>query len=134
MRTEKLRRFVDVQRQLQRAAEWRLHDLRQEEHRLQQAQEDVFAVLNRGDELSIGLAPALTRKLARLASDVETAADAGARQVYIVLQQASRLKHAERIERTLASEEDRAREKMVLGDILDVIVGGRNHPGGAIVR
>ena len=127
---EKLRRFVDVQRQLQRAAEWTLHDLRQEEHRLREAQQDVFAVLNRGDELSMGLAPALTRRLARLASDVETAAAAGARQVDIVLQQASRLKHAERLERTLGAEEERAREKMVLGDLLDVVVGGR----GAIVR
>jgi hypothetical protein len=126
---EKMRRFVDVQRQLQRAAEWTLHDLRQEEHRLQQAQQDVLEVLNRDDELSTGLAPALTRRLSRLATDVETAAAAGARQVDVVLQQASRLKHAERLERRLGSEEDRAREKLVLGDLLDVIVGG-----GAIVR
>jgi hypothetical protein len=126
---EKMRRFVDVQRQLQRAAEWTLHDLRQEEGRLQQAQQDVLAAISRDDELSIGLAPALTRRLARLATDAETAAAAGARQVDVVLQQASRLKHAERLERRLGSEEDRAREKLVLGDLLDVIVGG-----GAIVR
>lgn len=130
MRTEKMRRFVDVQRQLQRAAERTLHDLRQEEHRLQQAQQEVICVLNRDDELSIGLAPALTRRLARLGSDVEAAAAAGARQVDIVLQQASRLKHAERLERRLDAEENKAREKTVLGDLVDVILGGR----GAIVR
>jgi uncharacterized membrane protein YheB (UPF0754 family) len=129
MRTEKVRRFVDVQRQLQRAAERTLNDLRQEEYRLHQAQQDVFEALNGEDELSIGLAPALTRRLARLVTDAQAAAAAGDRQVDIVLQQASRLKHAERLERTLASEEDRAREKIALGDLLDVILGG---PGATV--
>lgn len=130
MRMEKVRRFVDVQRQLQRAAEWALHDLRQEEYRLHQEQQDVFAALNRGDELSISLAPALTRRLGRLANDADATAAAGERQVEIVLQHAGRLKHAERIERRIGQEEDRAREKIALGDLLDVIVGGRE----AIVR
>jgi hypothetical protein len=130
MRLDKMRRFVDVQRQLQRAAEWTLHDLRQEEHRLHQAQQDVFAALNREDDASISLAPALARRLARLATDAEAAAAAGARQVDVVLQQAGRLKHAERLEQTRDREEDRAREVRGLSDLLDVIVGGR----AAIVR
>jgi hypothetical protein len=130
----KVRRFADIQRQLQRAAEWTLNDLRQEEHRLREAQQEVFAFLDRDDELSIGLASTLTRRLARLASEVEAAAAAGARQVDVVLQQASRLKHAERLERTLGAEEEKAREKMALGDLLDVVAGGRRHSDGAIVR
>lgn len=131
---EKMRRFVDVQRQLQRAAECALNDLRQEEYRLQHEQQDVVAALNRDAALSMGLAPALTRRLARLAAETQAAAAAGERQVELVLQQARRLKHAERIERTLGAEEDRAREKVVLGDLLDAIVGCRDHPGGAILR
>lgn len=128
MRMEKVRRFVDVQRQLQRAEEWALNEMRQEEHRLQTAQQEVFAALNRGDQL--GLAPALTRRLARLATDADAAAAAGARQVDVVLQHASRLKHAERLERKVSAEEEKVREKIALGDLLDVIVGGRR----AIVR
>ncbi len=122
---EKMRRFVDVQRQLQRAAEWELNDLRQEEHRLQRAQQEVFAALNRDDALSIWLAPALTRQLGRLAADVDAAVAAGEQQVEVVLRQAGRLKHAERIESALAAEDDRTREKNALGDIVDVIVGRR---------
>jgi uncharacterized membrane protein YheB (UPF0754 family) len=128
MRMEKVRRFVDVQRQLQRAEEWALNEMRQEEHRLQRAQQEVFAALNREDQL--GLAPALIRRLARLATDADAAAAAGARQVDVVLQHASRLKHAERLERKVSAEEEKAREKIALGDLLDVIVGGRR----AIVR
>ena len=130
MRMGKVRRFVDVQRQLQRAAEWELHDLRQEEHRLAQAQQEVVAALNRDDELTFALAPALTRRLARLATDAETAAAAGKRQVDVVLQHAGRLKHAERVERALGREEERTREKNGLSDVLDVLIGSPR----AIVR
>lgn len=123
MRMEKVRRFVDVQRQLQRAAEWELADLRQEEHRLQLAQQEVFAALNRDDALSMWFAPALTRQLGRLAADAGAAAAAGERQVEEVLRQAGRRKHAERIERALATEDNRTREKNGLSDVVDVIVG-----------
>ena len=130
MRMDKVRRFVDVQRQLQRAAELELRELRDEEHRLLQAQQDVLAAMNRGDELSLSLAPALTRTLGRLTTDAGTAAAAGDRQVEVVLQRASRLKHAERLERRIASDEDRAREKKALGDLLDVVVGAAGQSPG----
>jgi hypothetical protein len=130
MRMDKVRRFADVQRQLQRAAEWELNDLRQEQHRLQQAQQELVTALNRDDPLSRWLAPSLSRKLTRLAADTEEAAAAGRRQVDVVLQHAGRLKHAERVERSLEREEQRTREKNALSDTLDVIIGGPR----AIVR
>lgn len=120
-----MRRFVDVQRQLQRAAEWALHDLRQEEHRLQSAQQEVFVALGRDDGLTRSLAPALTRQLGRLAADAAAAAAAGEQQADVVLQQAGRLKHAERIQRGLDCEEGRTREKNGLADVLDAILGSR---------
>ena len=120
---DKVRRFADVQRQLQRAAEWTLHDLRQEQHRLQVAQQEVVEALNREDELSLWLAPSLTRQLTRLATAAEAATAAGDRQVDVVLQHAGRLKHAERIDRALGREEERTREKNGLGDVLDATVG-----------
>ena len=127
---DKVRRFVDIQRQMQRAAEWALHDLRQEEHRLQMAQQEAVAALNGENELNIWLAPALTRRLGRLATEAEAAAAAGEQQVDVVLRQAGRLKHAERLQRALDREDERAREKTGLSDVVDAIVGRR----GAIVR
>jgi hypothetical protein len=122
---DKVRRFVDVQRQMQRAAEWTLNDLRQEQHRLQQAQQEVVAAMSGEDELSIWLAPTLTRRLARLATDAEAAAMAGESQTDVVLQHSGRLKHAERLKRALGREQDRAREQTGLSDVLDVMIGGR---------
>lgn len=115
---------MDVQRQLQRAEEWALHDLRQEKHRLQQAQETIFAALNGDTKLGGRLAPALARQLTRLAADTESVSAAGDRQADVVFRHAARLKQAERLERELAREERRTREKQELGDLLDVVAVG----------
>jgi hypothetical protein len=123
MRVAKVRRFLDVQRQLQRAAERELHDLRREQQQLQIAQEEVLVALSREDELTRRMAPALTRRLARLAADAETAASAGERQVAVVLQQAGRLKHAERLEHVLGCAEKRKQNEHDLADVLDVVLG-----------
>ena len=124
MRVEKVRRFLDVQKQIQRAAEWTLHELRQEQHRLQEAQQDLVAALGREDALSIWLAPAVTRQLGRLAADETTVAAAGEQQKDLVLEQTGRLKHAERLERTLDAERGRERERAVLEDVIDLTLAG----------
>jgi hypothetical protein len=125
MRVAKVRRFVDVQRQLQRAAERELHDLREEQRNLQSAQEEVLVALGREDELSRSVAPALTRRLGRLAADAEATASAGERQVGVVLQLAGRLKHAERLQQALGCAEKRRIEGVDLANVLDVILAGR---------
>ncbi len=123
MRVAKLRRVVDVQRQIQKSAEWTLHDLRQERLRLQQAQQDIVEALNRDDPLNIWLAPALTRQLDRLSVEEQGVAAAGEQQTNVVLEQTGRLKQAERLERTLGTERERAQERTALSDVIDAVVG-----------
>lgn len=123
MRVEKVRRFLDVQKQIQRSAEWTLHELRQEQHRLQQAQQELVTALNREDPLNMWLAPALTRQLGRLAAEEHGVAAAGKQQTDFVLEQTGRLKQAERLERALGTERERVREKTVLSEVIDVVVG-----------
>jgi hypothetical protein len=123
MRVDKVRRFVDVQKQIQKAAEWTLHDLRQERHRLQQAQEDVVEAMNREDPLNMWLAPALTRQLGRLTAEEISVAAAGEQQTNVVLEQTGRLRQAERLEHALGTERARAHEKTALSEVIDVVVG-----------
>ena len=130
MKMEKVRRFVDVQRQMQRAEEWALHSLRREQHSLQQAQQRIFEAFNStGDELSASLAPSLARQLSRLAADEESISAAGERQADVVLRHAARLKQAELLERKLRAEERRRREKNELGDLIDRWMGA---PGARV--
>ncbi len=123
MRVDKVRRFLDVQKQIQKSAEWALHELRQERYRLQQAQEDVLAALNREDPLAMWLAPALTRQLGRLTAEENSVAAAGQQQTDVVLEQTGRLKQAERLERALGVEHAREQEKTALADVIDGAVG-----------
>lgn len=123
MRIEKVRRFLDVQKQIQRAAERTLHELRQERQRLQQAQADVVEALNREDPLNMWLAPALTRQLGRLSAEEHGVAVAGEQQTDVVLEQTGRLRQAERLERALGTERARAHERSALSDVIDVVVG-----------
>jgi hypothetical protein len=123
MRVDKVRRFLDVQKQIQKAAEWTLHELRHERQRLQQAQEDVVAALNRDDPLNIWLAPAYTRQLGRLTADENSVAAAGRQQSDVVIEQTGRLKQAERLERTLGTERAREQERTALADVIDIVVG-----------
>lgn len=129
MRVDKVRRFLDVQKQIQRSAEWELHELRHEQHRLQQAQHEVVTALSREDPLNMWLAPALTRQLVRLAAEHHGVAAAEERQTGLVLEQTGRLRQAERLERALGTEHARAREKTMLSDVIDVVVGTGSSSG-----
>lgn len=124
MRAENFRRVLDIQKQLQRAAEWRLHKLREEEHRLELAQQDLVAALSREDKLSMWLAPTMTRRLGSLAAEADNVAAAGERQAELVLEQTGRLKLAERLERALGKEQERAQEKSSLTDLVDLVLAG----------
>lgn len=123
MRVDKVRRFLDVQKQMQRSAEWALHELRHEQHRLQQAQAEVVTALSREAPLDMWLAPALTRQLVRLAAEQHGVAAAEERQTDVVLEQTGRLRQAERLERALGTEQARTRERTLLSDVIDVAVG-----------
>lgn len=123
-RADRICRIVGVQRQMQRAAEWALNDLRRQEHRLQAAQHEVVAALARDDGLLVGMAPALSRRLCGLASQADALAAAGDRQAEFVLEQTGRLKQAERLERAVGGELERAGERSGLEDLVDLIAGG----------
>jgi hypothetical protein len=129
MRVDKVRRFLDVQKQMQRSAEWALHELRHEQHRLQQAQQEMITALSREDPLNMWLAPALMRQLVRLAAEENGVAAAEERQMDIVLEQTGRLRQAERLERALGTEHARAREKIVLSDVIEVVAGTSSGTG-----
>lgn len=123
-RANKVRRIVGVQRQMQRAAEWALHDLRRQEHGLRVSQHEVLAALARDGALFIALAPALSRRLSGIASRADALEAAGDRQTELLLEQTGRLRQAERLERTVGSEIERTGERTGLEDLVDLIAGG----------
>lgn len=124
MRVDRVRRFVEIQKQLQRAAEWQLRDLRHQEHRLHAAQQDVLEALNGDDPLHSRLAPTLARQLGRLAAKAESLVPVADQQAVVVIDRTLRLEQSERRRRAIEVAQDRASESRSLGDLIDLIAGG----------
>ena len=123
-RAGRIRRIVGVRRQMQRAAEWTLHDLRRREQGLRLSQHEVLSAFGRDDALLAALAPVLSRRLSSLAAQADALAAAGDRKAEHVLEETGRLRHAERLERAVAGEVERASHRSDLEDLVDVLAGG----------
>lgn len=129
MRLKSVRRISHVQRQLQRVAEWKLQELRQQEDELRVAQQQVIGALNEETGLHGQFVHAMARHLTQLAVQSDSLAASRKRQDALVREQTGRLKQAERMENAVAREDARTREKEALSDLIDMIAG---HPGTSL--
>lgn len=114
---ERFRRIFSVQRQLQRAAEWALHDLRQQEDVLHSTEQKTLAALASDNALLLGLAPALTAQLSNLKAQSDQLHLARDHQADLVMEQTRRVKQAERVERRLMSKADKMQESARLEEL-----------------
>lgn len=116
-RAAKLERLARVQTQLQRAAEWALHDLRRELDVLQQRERVILDALARDSALLLGLAPALTERLSELKAHSDRVQRACEDQVDLVMEQTRRRTLIEKMELDLAGKVERAAESARLEEI-----------------
>lgn len=123
MRLQTVRRIVEVQRQLHRAAEWKLGELRQQEADLAQAQQEVIGALNGDASLHGRFVHAMARQLGRLAAQSDAVTESRDRQAEVLREQTGRLKQAERMQQALGREEARAGERESLDALADLLAG-----------
>jgi len=116
-RAAKLERLARVQTQLQRAAEWALHDLRRELDALQQRERAILDALARDNALLLGLAPALTARLSELKTHSDRVQRACEDQADRVMEQTRRRTLIERMELDLVRKIARAAENARLEEI-----------------
>lgn len=130
-RMDRIRRIVGVQNQLQRAAEWALQDLNREAEALREREESILDALGRDNALLLGLAPALTERLSELKARSDGVQAAREQQTDLVIEQAGRRAQAEKIERDLLSQLERAHENARLEEISG---GGAAHARQSTAR
>lgn len=123
-RSDRIRRVVSAQRELQRAAEWALHDLRRQEAAVRTARQEIVTALARDDNLLVGLAPALSRRLDRLAARADELALARRHQAEVLRERTGRLRQAERLGRAAEVAVARSDEKSGLEELVDTIMAG----------
>lgn len=114
---KKLRRIIRVQDQLQRAAEWALHDLRREAAALEARQASILDALGRDNALLLGLAPALTARLSELRSHSDKMEGAREHQTDLVIEQRRRRMQAEKMEQHLLRKLRRAEDNAQFEEI-----------------
>jgi len=124
-KAKKLRRLIRVQDQLQRAAEWALHDLRRETAALEARQASILDALGRDNALLLGLAPALTERLSELKRHSDKVQTAREHQTELVMEQRRCRIQAEKMEHRLHTKLKRTEENASLEEIS----GGARIPG-----
>ena len=110
-RLKSMRRIVEVQRDLRRAAEWRRAELERRLAALQEGERELVRFLSGENAFSGLFAASLAGRLRSLAAEVEEAKRALAAQAEVVLCEAGREKRAERLAATLRREERRGEER-----------------------
>jgi hypothetical protein len=114
-----VKRVVQVQRQLQSRAEWKLSRLEAEERALEQAARDVLNALNGEDSLHGLFVPAMAGRLRSIARETERVGCEKERQAELLTEQTGKVKRAERMAETLAREALRAGETKQLDELID---------------
>ena len=129
-RLRKIRRIQRVQEDLHRLAEWRLATLAREERVLAERQEALIASLNDEDELHGLFVEAMARRLKALAGEAERVHAAHEVQADRVLDEARRLKRAERMGDDAAAAHRRGTEKRDLQTLIETLAvrGDRGRP------
>jgi hypothetical protein len=110
-RLTSMRRIVEVQRDLRRAAEWRRAELERRLAALQEGERELVRFLSGENAFSGLFAASLAGRLRSLAAEIEEAKRALAAQAEVVLREAGREKRAERLAATLRREERRGEER-----------------------
>jgi uncharacterized coiled-coil protein SlyX len=123
-RLRKARRIMAVQAQLHRLAEWRLAALVREEGELDASQQQLIGTLNEDAALHGLFVDAMARRLRALARETDRVKAAQEEQSRRLLEEAMRLKRAERMADRIGKEERRAGEKRDLQRLLEGIVKG----------
>jgi len=127
-RLRKIRRIQRVQEDLHRLAEWRLSVLAREERVLAERQEALIASLNEDDVLHGLFVEAMARRLKTLAGEAERLRAAQEVQTERVLDEARRLKRAERMGDRAAADHRRGSEKRDLAALIEALAA-RPEPG-----
>jgi hypothetical protein len=118
-RLRSIGRIAGVQRELQRAAEWKLAAIEQREAALRQTEADLIRFLGQ-DHAFAGLFPAaMAGRLRSLAREIAQAAQARKAQAATVLRETGRTRRAERLLARITAGERREAEKRELLDIID---------------
>lgn len=120
-RLRKIRRIQRVQEDLHRLAEWRLAVLAREERALAERQEALIASLNEDDVLHGLFVEAMARRLKSLAGEAERLRAAQEAQTERVLDEARRLKRAERMGDRAAADHRRGAEKRDLQALIEAM-------------
>jgi hypothetical protein len=113
-RLKSAQRIVQVQRDLQRVAEWRHAEIERRVHTLEETRRDLVRFLSDEHAFAGLLASNLARRLRSLASEIGEARAALAAQAETVLNEARRAKRAERVAESLQRDARRLAERQEL--------------------
>lgn len=125
--TKRVRRIVKVQQEMHRLAEWRQAELVRRENELKAAQEEIVQVFNDHDKLYGVVIEPMARKLKSLAGEETRVIRDREAQDRRVVEEAVRLKRAERMAARVEEDARHAEEKQSLRDLIEQIGGS----GGA---
>jgi hypothetical protein len=118
-RAEKTRRIVAVQKQLQRIEDWKMLELKRRLRELEASQEDMIKAQSDEDIIRGELVELAVRRLRSLVRETGQVSAEKDVQAARVLDQASKLKLAERLESDAAKEAERTSGHKQLSDIIE---------------
>lgn len=124
-RLAKIRRIQAVQAELHRLAEWRLASLARKQEELATEQTVLIASLNDEDQLHGLFVGAMARRLRALAGETERVKVAREAQADRVLDEARRLKQAERMVDRASVDHRREAEKRELQALVEALLARR---------
>ncbi len=113
-RADRIRRIVDVQKQLHRAEEWRLGEIQVEVDRIETERHELIALLNSDAGLHGLFMDATVNRLRSLAEQAIQADLQKQQQTQKVIEAGARLKAAERLFERAEREAEREAERMQL--------------------
>ena len=118
-RAQRMERLRAVQQQLHRIAEWKLSEIERRLAGIEERRREVLVALDRDQALQSLFLDVSVRRLVVLGKERDEAGRQLEAQKTAVLEQASRLKTAERISADLAEAERRAEERTLLLDLIE---------------
>jgi len=124
-RLAKVRRIQAVQAELHRLAEWRLAGLARKQQELAEEQTVLIETLNDEDQLHGLFVGAMARRLRTLAGETERVKVAHEAQTDRVLDEARRLKQAERMVDRVSVDHRRETEKRDLQALVEALLARR---------
>jgi hypothetical protein len=118
-RAQRMERLCDVQRQLHRIEEWKLCEIKRRLAGAEETRDELLAALDRDGTLQGLFYGACARRLDALARAAEEARREQEAQTATILEQAARLKAAERISADLSQRERSVAERTLLLDLIE---------------